>query len=178
MYEARGKHSEFQIPIICIPATISNNVPGTEFSIGADTALNEIVEVCINYSIKMNCLIDLLYIKICDKIKQSAQGSKRRIFVIETMGGYCGYLATMAALASGADQAYIYEEPFTIKDLIDDVDHLRKKMEGNLKRGLLLRNEMANEHYSTDFITKLLQEEGKGVFSARCNVLGHMQQVK
>ncbi|CAF3365741.1 unnamed protein product [Rotaria socialis] len=157
MYDTRSKHIEFQIPLICIPATISNNVPGTEFSIGADTSLNEIV-------------------KICDKIKQSAQGSKRRIFIIETMGGYCGYLATMAALASGADQAYIYEEPFTIKDLIDDVDHLRKKMEGNLKRGLLLRNEMANEHYTTDFITKLLQEEGKGVFSARSNVLGHMQQ--
>ena len=85
---------------------------------------------------------------------------------------------TLAALVSGADQAYIYEEPFTIKDLIDDVDHLRKKMEGHLKRGLLLRNEMANEHYSTDFITKLLQEEGKGVFSARSNVLGHMQQVR
>ena len=117
-------------------------------------------------------------IKICDKIKQSAQGSKRRVFIIETMGGYCGYLATMAALAAGADQAYIYEEPFTIKDLIDDVDHLRKKMEGHLKRGLLLRNERANEHYSTDFITRLLQEEGKGVFSARSQMfLGHMQQV-
>lgn len=46
MYEARSKHPEFQIPLICIPATISNNVPGTEFSIGADTALNEIVRVC------------------------------------------------------------------------------------------------------------------------------------
>jgi len=157
MYEGRSAHQAFQIPMICIPATISNNVPGTEFCIGADTALNEIV-------------------KICDKIKQSAQGSKRRIFVIETMGGYCGYLATMAALASGADQAYIYEEPFTVKDLIDDVDHLRRKMEGHLKRGLLLRNERANDHYTTEFITKLLQEEGKGVFSARSNVLGHMQQ--
>lgn len=94
------------------------------------------------------------------------------------MGGYCGYLASMAALASGADQAYIYEEPFTVKDLIDDVDHMRKKMEGHLKRGLLLRNEMANDHYSTEFITKLFQEEGKGVFSARSNILGHMQQVK
>jgi 6-phosphofructokinase 1 len=47
MYEARDKHPEFQIPLICIPATISNNVPGTEFSIGADTALNEIVNVRI-----------------------------------------------------------------------------------------------------------------------------------
>merc|ERR1712110_632565 len=49
-------------------------------------------------------------------------------------------------------------------------------MGGHLKRGLLLRNEMANDNYSTDFITKLLQEEGKGVFSARSNVIGHMQQ--
>ncbi len=46
MYEARKEHTAFQIPLICIPATISNNVPGTEFSIGADTALNEIVTVC------------------------------------------------------------------------------------------------------------------------------------
>ena len=45
MYEARSKYPEFRIPLICIPATISNNVPGTEFSIGADTALNEIVKV-------------------------------------------------------------------------------------------------------------------------------------
>lgn len=39
------------------------------------------------------------------------------MFIIETMGGYCGYLATMAGLASGADAAYIYEEPFNIHDL-------------------------------------------------------------
>lgn len=39
------------------------------------------------------------------------------MFIIETMGGYCGYLATMAGLAAGADAAYIFEEPFTIRDL-------------------------------------------------------------
>lgn len=39
------------------------------------------------------------------------------MFVIETMGGYCGYLATMSALAGGADAAYIYEEPFNIEDI-------------------------------------------------------------
>ena len=53
----------------------------------------------------------------CDRIKQSAAGTKRRVFIIETMGGYCGYLATMAGLAAGADAAYIFEEPFTIRDL-------------------------------------------------------------
>jgi len=55
--------------------------------------------------------------QICDRIKQSASGTKARVFVIETMGGNCGYLATMSALAGGADAAYIHEEPFTIQDL-------------------------------------------------------------
>ncbi|KAL3237255.1 hypothetical protein MRX96_048227 [Rhipicephalus microplus] len=80
--EAREKYPELRIPMCVIPATISNNVPGTEFSLGADTALNEITE-------------------ICDRIRQSAQGTKRRVFVVETMGGYCGYLATLAGLAGG-----------------------------------------------------------------------------
>lgn len=53
----------------------------------------------------------------CDLIKQSAAGTKRRVFIIETMGGFCGYLATMAGLAAGADAAYIYEEPFSSRDL-------------------------------------------------------------
>lgn len=53
----------------------------------------------------------------CDKIKQSATGTKRRVFVVETMGGYCGYLATTTGIAAGADAAYIFEEPFNISDL-------------------------------------------------------------
>ena len=52
-----------------------------------------------------------LPLQTCDRIKQSAAGTKRRVFIIETMGGYCGYLATMAGLAAGADAAYIFEEP-------------------------------------------------------------------
>ncbi|CAH8573435.1 unnamed protein product [Heterobilharzia americana] len=128
--EGRDKHPELCIPMAMVPATISNNVPGTDFSLGCDTALNEICS-------------------ILDKIKQSALGTKRRVFVVETMGGYCGYLATMSALAGGADAAYIYEEPFTIDDLREDVVHLRAKIADNVQRG---------------------------IFDCRCNVLGHMQQ--
>lgn len=51
---------------------------------------------------------DPLSLQTCDRIKQSAAGTKRRVFIIETMGGYCGYLATMAGLAAGADAAYIF----------------------------------------------------------------------
>ncbi|XP_077410764.1 ATP-dependent 6-phosphofructokinase, platelet type isoform X6 [Vanacampus margaritifer] len=157
LYEARATYEEFCIPMCMLPATISNNVPGTDLSIGADTALNAIVETC-------------------DRIKQSASGTKRRVFIIETMGGYCGYLATVAGLAAGADAAYIYEEPFDIRDLQANVEHLTEKMKTSIQRGLVLRNENSNENYTTDFIYQLYTEEGKGVFDCRKNVLGHMQQ--
>lgn len=54
LLEHRDEHQSLRIPIVVIPGTISNNVPGTEFSLGCDTALNEITE-------------------ICDRIRQSAQ---------------------------------------------------------------------------------------------------------
>jgi len=118
--EHRDKYPELCIPMCVIPATISNNVPGTDFSLGADTSLNEITE-------------------ICDRIRQSAQGTKRRVFIIETMGGFCGYLATLAGLAGGADAAYIFEEPFNINDLIGDIRLMHSKMEEGVTRGLVLR---------------------------------------
>ena len=59
----------------------------------------------------------VLHLQICDRIKQSATGTKRRVFVVETMGGYCGYLATMSGLAGGADAAYVFEDKITITDL-------------------------------------------------------------
>ncbi|XP_041102856.1 ATP-dependent 6-phosphofructokinase, platelet type-like isoform X4 [Polyodon spathula] len=154
---ARGKYDEFCVPIVMVPATVSNNVPGSDFSIGADTALNAITDTC-------------------DRIKQSASGTKRRVFIIETMGGYCGYLASVGGLAAGADAAYIFEEPFDIRDLQANVEHLTAKMKTSIQRGLVLRNENSNENYTTDFIYQLYSEEGKGVFDCRKNVLGHMQQ--
>uniref|UniRef100_A0A3B3V6Z5 ATP-dependent 6-phosphofructokinase n=1 Tax=Poecilia latipinna TaxID=48699 RepID=A0A3B3V6Z5_9TELE len=154
---ARGKYDEFCVPMVMVPATVSNNVPGSDLSIGADTALNAITTTC-------------------DRIKQSASGTKRRVFIIETMGGYCGYLATVGGLAAGADAAYIYEEPFDIRDLQANVEHLTEKMKTSIQRGLVLRNENSNVNYTTDFIYQLYTEEGRGVFDCRKNVLGHMQQ--
>uniref|UniRef100_A0A8C1J8G3 ATP-dependent 6-phosphofructokinase n=1 Tax=Cyprinus carpio TaxID=7962 RepID=A0A8C1J8G3_CYPCA len=154
---ARSKHAELCVPMVMVPATVSNNIPGSDLSIGADTALNAITDTC-------------------DRIKQSASGTKRRVFIIETMGGYCGYLATVGGLAAGADAAYIYEEPFDIRDLQSNVEHLTEKMKTSIQRGLVLRNENCSENYTTDFIYQLYSEEGKGVFDCRKNVLGHMQQ--
>uniref|UniRef100_A0A4W5JNI6 Phosphofructokinase, liver type n=1 Tax=Hucho hucho TaxID=62062 RepID=A0A4W5JNI6_9TELE len=118
--DARGSFDELCIPMVVIPATISNNVPGTDFSLGADTAVNAAMESC-------------------DKIKQSATGTKRRVFVVETMGGYCGYLATYAGIAVGADAAYIFEDPFNLQDLKTNVEHLAEKMKEDIQRGLVLR---------------------------------------
>ncbi|CAI9569532.1 unnamed protein product [Staurois parvus] len=154
---ARATYEEFCIPMCILPSTISNNVPGTDLTLGADTALNAIVETC-------------------DRIKQSASGTKRRVFIIETMGGYCGYLANMGGLAAGADAAYIFEEQFDIRELQANVEHLTEKMKTSIQRGLVLRNENCNENYTTDFIYQLYSEEGRGVFDCRKNVLGHMQQ--
>ena len=53
-----------------------------------------------------------------DQLKQSASSATKRVFVVETMGGYCGYLATLGGLASGADAAYIYEEPSSIEAIL------------------------------------------------------------
>uniref|UniRef100_A0A4W3IGM1 Phosphofructokinase, liver a n=1 Tax=Callorhinchus milii TaxID=7868 RepID=A0A4W3IGM1_CALMI len=152
--EGRGHYEELCIPMCVIPATISNNVPGTDFSLGCDTAVNA----------------------TCDRIKQSASGTKRRVFIVETMGGYCGYLASATALAVGADAAYVFEEPINIHDLKANVEHLTGKMKTTIQRGLVIRNEKCHQYYNTEFLYNLYSAEGKGVFDCRTNVLGHMQQ--
>ncbi|VDM95049.1 unnamed protein product [Thelazia callipaeda] len=153
----RDKYPSLRVPMCIIPCTISNNVPGTSLSLGSDTAVNEICGMI-------------------DKIKQSATGTKKRVFIIETMGGFCGYLATVAALASGADSAYIFEEKFDVHDILDDVKVISHKMRTGVQRYLIVRNECANKNFTTQFVNQLFAEEGKGAFSTRTNVLGHAQQ--
>ncbi|VDM94654.1 unnamed protein product [Onchocerca ochengi] len=153
----RKNYPPFRIPMCVIPSTINNNVPGTGFTLGADSSLNEIC-------------------KMIDKIKQSATGSKRRVFIIETMGNYCGYLATLSAMASGADAAYIYEEIFDVYELLNDIRVIAEKMQTGTQRYLIVRNEKASENYTSEFIRQLFTEEGKGIFSTRTNILGHTQQ--
>ncbi|KAI5106579.1 ATP-dependent 6-phosphofructokinase, platelet type isoform X4, partial [Silurus meridionalis] len=217
LYEARNNYEEFCIPLCMLPATISNNVPGTDLSIGADTALNAIVEGYNRISIAgdlplqpmytisswtwlcdtgvLSCwnrfwssMLDLLTKSVCvcgcdqtcDRIKQSASGTKRRVFIIETMGGYCGYLASVGGLAAGADAAYIYEEPFDIRDLQVHITHnpvfYYSRLIQQAETITQVWNENSSENYTTDFIYQLYSEEGKGVFDCRKNVLGHMQQ--
>ncbi|MGQ9887252.1 MAG: 6-phosphofructokinase [Aggregatilineales bacterium] len=156
MHTQRQAFREFNIPLVCLPATINNNLPGSEYSIGCDTALNNIVENV-------------------DKIKQSAVAS-RRCFVVEVMGRYCGYLALMSALATGAERVYLHEEGITLADLQKDLANLVEGFEQGKRLGLIIRNEQADPFYTTEFISALFEKEGGDLFDVRQTILGHVQQ--
>jgi 6-phosphofructokinase 1 len=156
LYNERNNFPAFNIPIVCLPASINNNLPGSELSIGADTALNSIVDAV-------------------DKIKQSAVAT-RRCFVVEVMGHYCGYLALMGGLATGAERVYFHEEGVTLKDLQQDVESLSQGFKSGKRLGLMIRSEGANQVYTTSFMCSLFEEEGHGLFDVRQSILGHLQQ--
>ncbi len=154
--QERPNFPAFNIPIICLPASIDNNLPGSDLSIGADTALNSIVEAV-------------------DKIKQSAVAS-RRCFVVEVMGHHSGYLALMSGIATGAERVYLPEEGLTLGDLQADLQHLIEGFHGGKRLGLMIRSEHVNDIYTTQFITSLFEEEGGDLFEVRQAILGHLQQ--
>ena len=156
MLKGRENFPAFDLPIILMPATINNNLPGTELCVGADTALNSIVDA-------MN------------KIKQSAVASQR-CFVVEVMGKYCGYLALMSMVATGAERAYLTERGITLDDLRADVRLLNTGFAEGKRLGVMIRNEKAHPIYTTDFIAQLFEAEGGDLYEVRTAVLGHLQQ--
>ncbi len=156
LFQERERYPAFRIPIVCVPASIDNNLPGSEIAVGTDTALNVIVEAI-------------------DRMKLSASAT-RRAFVVETMGRYCGYLALMGGLAAGSERVFLHEDGITLAELNREVEWLRDSFARGRKLFLAVRNERANEHYTTDFIARLIEEEGHGAFDVRQSVLGHQQQ--
>ena len=99
-----------------------------------------------------------------------------RVFVVEVMGRYCGYLALMSALATGAERVYLHEEGVRLKDLEQDIALLRDGFSHGKRLGLMIRNEQANPLYTTQFLAALFEEEGGDLFDVRISVLGHLQQ--
>lgn len=76
MHDFRKQYEKFRIPIIVIPVTYSNNIPGTDFSLGADTALNQIVKVTLITFNKLNIYYFMLYHDILISIKLYNNGYK------------------------------------------------------------------------------------------------------
>lgn len=156
LQESARHYPGFAIPMMCVPATIDNNLPGTDFTVGADTALNGIIEVL-------------------DRIKQSAVATQR-CFVVEVMGRESGYLALMSALASGAEKAYLPETGMTIDGLLQDFRELESDFHRGRRVALVIRNEHANPVYTSEFLTSLFEQESHGHFDVRRAILGHLQQ--
>ncbi|GJF09282.1 6-phosphofructokinase [Mycolicibacterium cyprinidarum] len=156
LHRQRHQYAALDIPIVCMPMTVNNDVPGTELSIGSDTALNSIVA-------------DV------DKIRQSAVAT-RRVFVIEVMGHDCGYLALLSGLASGAERIYLPEEGITLDSLTADLHTLADGFRSGKRLGLIIRGEGADLVYTTGFLKSLFEKEGGTLFDARQAILGHIQE--
>ncbi|KAI5295979.1 6-phosphofructokinase, alpha subunit, partial [Ascosphaera acerosa] len=158
--KARDQFAPMRIPMMLLPATVSNNVPGTEYTLGSDTCLNALMN-------------------FCDVIRVSASSSRHRVFVVETQGGRSGYIATLAALCVGAYAVYVPEQGITLDAIKRDVKFLRESFEldtGIADNGkLVLRNEQASSTYTTEVLSNIYGEEGK-TFETRVAVPGHFQQ--
>lgn len=157
----RKNYPIFGIPMVVIPATVSNNVPGTEYSLGSDTCLNQLV----NY---------------CDAVKQSASSSRRRVFVVEVQGGHSGFVASYCGLITGAIATYTPESKIDLKTIQEDISLLFDIFENDMgqdKNGkMIIRNEQASSVFSTDLVADIIKENGHGRFETRTAIPGHVQQ--
>jgi 6-phosphofructokinase 1 len=156
MHRERERHPAFQVPTILLPATIDNNIPNSELSVGADSALNLIVDSI-------------------DRLRQAGTAS-RRCFVVETMGGFCGYLALLGGLSGGAVQVYLHEEGITLTELAHDVERMVESFRVGQRLFLTVSNERASPMYTSEFLCRLFEQESQGLFDAREVVLGQTQQ--
>lgn len=141
-------YADFEIPFAGIPATIDNDIPGTDYCLGVDTALNVIRESV-------------------DSIRDTAT-SFSRAFVIETMGRHCGYLAITSALSSGAEICIAPEMDY-------DLDSIGERLREDCATGrdyiIAIVAEGTNMgEYLTRWITTNLNMD------ARLTVLGHVQR--
>ncbi len=156
LYSERDRYPAFRIPIVCLPASIDNNLPGSDLAVGADTALKVLVDVI-------------------DGVKMSAEAA-HRMFVVETMGRWCGYLALVSGLAGGAELVYLHEDGITLDGLNADVTWAVNSFGAGRELVLAVRNERANESYTTDVLARIFEEEGGKLFDVRQAVVGHQQQ--
>ena len=140
---------ELGLPTVGVPATIDNDIPGTELSIGVDTALNTAVSVI-------------------DRIKDTAT-SHRRAMVVEVLGRDSGYLAAMSAIAGGADAVMVPEFETSLEDLLEFLNESYDKAK---PRFTVVAAEDASP--SAQEFRDFVNEAG-GAYQADLTVLGHIQ---
>ncbi|KHD84643.1 6-phosphofructokinase [Heyndrickxia ginsengihumi] len=147
-YQGAKKLTEHGYPCIGVPGTIDNDIPGTDFTIGFDTALNTVLDAI-------------------DKIRDTAS-SHERTFIIEVMGRNAGDIALWSGLAGGAESIIIPEENFDMNDI---VQRLNQGSERGKKHSIIIVAEGVMS--GTAFAEKLGKVSN---YDTRVSVLGHIQR--
>jgi 6-phosphofructokinase 1 len=144
-------YEEFQVPSVCIPGTIDNDIAGTDYTIGYDTATNTAVEAI-------------------DRIRDTAL-SHNRLFFVEVMGRNSGYIAINSGIAGGAAAIIIPEENMTFDDLYKT---LGAGEETSKKSNLIVVAEGSKIGGVNELARKV--EERSSYFDIKVTILGHLQR--
>jgi 6-phosphofructokinase 1 len=148
---ARIFNEEYDLPFVGIPGTIDNDIFGTDYTIGYDTALNTVVEAV-------------------DKIRDTAS-AHNRMFFVEVMGAEAGFIALYSGIATGAEAILIPEikgEQRDLKKMIED-GNIRKKSSNLI---IVAEGETEGGAFA---IAEKLKNEFSG-YDIRVSVLGHLQR--
>ncbi|MBS1951019.1 MAG: 6-phosphofructokinase [Cytophagales bacterium] len=144
-------YEEYGIPSICLPGTIDNDIAGTDYTIGFDTATNTAVDAI-------------------DKIRDTAI-SHNRLFFIEVMGRHSGYIGINCGIAGGAVVTIIPEEDMTLEQLFNKLDEGGKT---NKKSSLVVVAEGSKIGRAMDLAQKFA--ERNNYFDIKVTILGHLQR--
>jgi 6-phosphofructokinase 1 len=142
---------EFKVPSICIPGTIDNDLPGTDYTIGYDTATNTAVEAI-------------------DRIRDTAM-SHNRLFFVEVMGRNSGYIAMNSGIAGGATAIIIPEEETSFETLYS---MLGEGKDTSKKSNLIVVAEGSKIGDANALAKKIM--ERSSYFDIKVTVLGHLQR--
>jgi 6-phosphofructokinase 1 len=143
---------EYDFPVIGIPGTIDNDIFGTDYTIGYDTALNTAVEVI-------------------DKIRDTAS-SHNRLFFVEVMGRQSGFIALNAGIGAGAEEILIPEENMGIDRLLESLEKSRRSGKSSSLVVVAEGDKTgANVFELADYVEKNLPQ-----YDVRVSILGHMQR--
>ncbi len=145
-------NSEFGFPVMGIPGTIDNDILGSSFTIGFDTAINTVVEVI-------------------DKIRDTAS-SHNRLFFIEVMGRDVGHIALNAGVGAGAEEILIPEQNLGLERLVESLK--RSKKSGKSSSIVIVAE--GDKIGKNVFELKEYVEEHLPIYDVRVSVLGHMQR--
>jgi 6-phosphofructokinase 1 len=138
------------IPVAGIPGSIDNDIYGTDFSLGFDTAANTALEAI-------------------DRIRDTAT-SHERLFLVEVMGRHSGYLSLWAAIAGGAEEALLPETPTDIPALIEK---LQKGKEHGKISSIVVVAEGDEAGGAVDIAREIDQRSG---YEVRVSIIGHQQR--